>query len=231
MSVEVQSTWRGYRLKQNGSVLSEILRQPGATGSIFDVLAAATTVMTPGPDIGLLGFAGGGMIAPLRATGCRELIRCVDLDPDGHELFHHLSKKWCGEIAFDEGDAVAWLRGQRRKFDVLIEDLSVPVTSDVEKPKVSWTALPGLIRKRLKPKGVVITNMLASAGMPWKSFETLIAGNQPSAYVLHFDEFENRIMIAGDLDQSAQWISRRLRKCLAKIDSLQADRFRVRTLR
>lgn len=231
MSVEVQSTWRGYRLKQNGSVLSEILRAPGATNSIFDMLAAATAVMAPGKEIGLLGFAGGGMIAPLRAAGFSGLIRSVDLSPDGFALFQRLSRKWCGEIEFEEADAVKWLRRQRRRFDVLIEDLSIPVPSDVEKPEVSWTVLPDLIRRRLKPNGVVITNMLASAGMPWRSFEPLIRGAQPCAYVLHFDDFENRIMIAGDLRQSAQWVSRRLKACLQEIGSLQADRFRVRALK
>ncbi|MGB0581341.1 MAG: hypothetical protein ACPGVU_16705 [Limisphaerales bacterium] len=231
MSVEVQSTWRGYRLKQNGSVLSEILRKPGPTHSIFDMLAAATTVMAPGKEIGLLGFAGGGMIAPLRTAGCHELIRSVDLDPDGYELFEHLSKKWCGEIEFTKGDAVKWLRNQRCTFDVLIEDLSIPVSGDVEKPEVSLTVLPELIRKRLKPNGVVITNMLPSASLNWAKIESIHRGNQPRAYVLHFDEFENRIMIAGDLEQSAQWISRRLRACLEQMESLQANRFRVRTLK
>ncbi|MEC9081308.1 MAG: hypothetical protein VYE44_05980, partial [Verrucomicrobiota bacterium] len=69
MGPEVKPTGRGARLVQNGSVLSEVLAQPGPTNSVFDALAALVRLFSPGARVGLLGFAGGGIIAPLRAMG------------------------------------------------------------------------------------------------------------------------------------------------------------------
>ena len=77
---EVQQTRRGARLVQNGSVLSEVLAKPGATDSVFDVLAAAIQIFSPGDRVGILGFAGGGLIAPLRAMSGDHNLSGVDLD-------------------------------------------------------------------------------------------------------------------------------------------------------
>jgi len=227
--IEIQPTLRGYRIRQNGCVLSEVLRRPGPTNSVFDVLAAATAVMAPGPEVGLLGFAGGGMVAPLRRAGCKARIRAVDLSRQGYDLFARLSSSWCGSVEFTEGDAVAWLKERRGGFDVVIEDLSVPVSGDVEKPEISWTELPGLIRSSLRPGGVAITNLLKSGGMNWGEFTGRFTGGYRRALVVHLREFENRILIAGDFDHSAAWVSRRLKVCLRKIGSDQAEAFRVST--
>jgi spermidine synthase len=231
MPFEIQPTLRGYRINQNGCVLSEILKRPGATNSVFDVLAAATAIMAPGRAVGLLGFAGGGMVAPLRKAGSDVRVRAVDLSRQGYDLFHKVSASWCDDVEFTEGDAVKWLQEGGRDFDVLIEDLSVPVSGDVEKPEICWTVLPQLIRSRIRPGGVVITNMLRSAGMTWPRFMPPFAEGYRRAVVVHLREFENRILVAGNFSQSTGWISRRLRKCLAAIGSDQASQFRLSTLK
>ena len=230
MPFEIQPTLRGYRINQNGCVLSEILKQPGATNSVFDVLAAATAVMAPGPEVAMLGFAGGGMVAPLRKAGSEACVRAVDLARQGYDLFAKVSSGWCGAVEFEEGDAVEWLRNQSRPFDVLIEDLSVPVSGDVEKPAVCWTVLPPLIRSRIRPDGIVISNMLRSAGMSWPVFAPLFAEGHRRALMVHLKEFENRILIAGNFEQSAVWVSRRLKACLQTIGSDQSEAFHISTL-
>ena len=57
---EVERTRRGVRLLQNGSVLSEVLSKPGATDSVFDVLAAAVRLFSPGDCVGILVLPGVG---------------------------------------------------------------------------------------------------------------------------------------------------------------------------
>lgn len=230
MPFEIEPTLLGYRINQNGCVLSEILKLPGATNSVFDVLAAATAVMASGREVALLGFAGGGMIAPLRKAGSDLRVRSVDLTRQGYELFNRVSAEWCGEVEFDEDDAVKWLRAKRPEFDVIIEDLSIPVSGDVEKPAICWEVLPDLIRRKLRPGGVVIANILRSAGMTWGEFAPLFASGHKRALVIHLREFENRILIAGEFEHSAAWVSRRVRACLQAIGSDQADQFRVSTL-
>ena len=114
----VERTCRGARLVQNGSVLSEVLAVPGATDSVFDVLAASVIQFSPADRVGLLGFAGGGIIAPLRAMGCGHIISGVDLDSTGYKLFCKLSSRWKGEVRFEEGDAAEWLRSGCDRFDL-----------------------------------------------------------------------------------------------------------------
>ena len=63
---ELQNTKQGARLVQNGSVLSEVLSEPGPTQSVFDILAAAIMLNNKN-RVGILGFAAGGLIGPLRS--------------------------------------------------------------------------------------------------------------------------------------------------------------------
>jgi hypothetical protein len=79
------------------------------------VLAAAVVVCAPGPRVAMLGFAGGGMMAPLRKMGGEHAVSAVDLDDAGHRLYSGIVGDWGGELEFTRGDAVKWLRGQRRK--------------------------------------------------------------------------------------------------------------------
>ena len=122
---ELQRTPGGARLVQNGSVLSVVLSQPGPTDSAFDVLAAAMN-LSDGNRAGILGFAGGGVIAPLRAMGGRHAVSGVDLDDAGYNLFCDVSDDWQGAVKFTKEDATQWLRSRRTPFDVLLEDLSIP---------------------------------------------------------------------------------------------------------
>ena len=60
---------RRARILDGPDVLSEILDHPGPTDTMFDVLAACVAAFAPGPRVAILGFAGGGIVAPLRAMG------------------------------------------------------------------------------------------------------------------------------------------------------------------
>jgi len=229
MSYEVETTRRGFRLNQNGTVLSEVLAAPGPTNSVFDFLAAAVAVFAPGGEIGLLGFAGGGMIAPLRKGGATAHVHGVDLDVAGYGLFHRVSDGWAGAVSFAHADAESWLEQQDDRFDVVIEDLSVPTEDDVLKPEICSGRLPGVIRSRLKPGGVAVTNMLKPRGTSWERFMPAFVAGHRAALVVHLREFENRILVAGDFDVSARWLSFRLKRFLREIGSDQAEQFYVRS--
>ena len=120
--MKIERTKRGARIRDDDVVLSEMLAEPGATHSLFDVLAAAVAVLARGPRIAMLGFAGGGMVAPLRAMGCDHPLHCVDLSAEAEPIFRELSSVWAGDVVLDIEDAEAWLLKRRGKFDVIIED-------------------------------------------------------------------------------------------------------------
>ncbi|MDP6793951.1 MAG: hypothetical protein QF721_07245 [Verrucomicrobiota bacterium] len=228
----VERTCRGARLVQNGSVLSEVLAAPGATNSVFDVLAASVHQLSPADRVGLLGFAGGGMIAPLRAMGCGHSIRGVDLDRVGYELFCEFSSGWKGEVRFVQADAVEWLRSRRDKFDLLVEDLSVGRDGDVFKPDVSIDTLPGLIRSRLKPGGIAVFNLLPPDNRTWTEMMSKVCKPFEFGVQILFESFYNRVVVLGDKGfPPARTVSRLLRAALCGIGSEMERDISVHSLR
>lgn len=229
--MRVQVTRIGLRLSQHGIVLSELRTTPGPTHSVFDALAAAVASAPSTKRIGLLGFAGGSVMAPLRALGVDGAIDCVDLERAGHDLFRRHCHTWSGQVNWDQADAVDWLRRQPQNFDVLVEDLSVPVEGDVIKPQVSWDVLPELIVKRLAPGGVGIFNLLPTPGRRWTSELSRLAGLFGAAHVVTLDEFENRILIGSDELPETREHGVQLRLTLRRIRSRHAGRIHIQNLR
>jgi len=217
------------RIVDGEDVLSEILDHAGPTDTMFDVLAACIAALAPGPRVALLGFAGGGLVAPLRAMGFTTPLLAVDISLAGLALFDELSGDWAGRVDVVEAEAGVWLRRTRRRFDLILEDLSVPSPQDAVKPVVSLDTLPELMQQRLRPGGIAITNVLPVPGTAWTALLEHLAQPFPRAVVIHFDHYVNRILVAGNLPSAAE-VARALRAALARIGSLQTHRFSVRRL-
>ena len=228
--MKVVRTRRGARLVDQDVILSEIRSSPGPTHSLFDVLAACVAALAPGPRFALLGFAGGGMIAPLRAMGFPHPVEAVDLSRAGEPIFRELSDEWTGDVSLTQADAVQWLRRRRGRFDVIVEDLSVPGPAGTIKPYCSFDELPRLVRDRLRPGGVAITNVLPLPGTSWESLLTRVAFPHDRSVVVSLDEYENRFVLAGAELPSAAEVSRRVRARLRAIKSYQAGLISFRTL-
>jgi spermidine synthase len=229
--VRIERTRRGARIVEDDVVLSEILARPGPTHSLFDVLAAAVAVFAPGPRFAMLGFAGGGMIAPLRAMGCPFPVHAVDLSREAEPLFRELSTDWSGDVALDADDADAWLRKRRGGFDVIVEDLSVPSPVGTIKPYVSFATLPERIRSGLRPGGVAIINLLPLPGTEWEAMYARVSSGYRRAIAVHLADYENRILLAGDALPEARESGRRLREPLRAIGSDMQRQLRLRTIR
>lgn len=227
---QVLNTRRGARWVQNGSVLSEVLSEPGPTHSIFDVLAGVVKSRAKSGTICVLGFGAGGMVAPLRAMGGGHAILGVDLNRDAHRLFRKHCSRWAGDVTVEIAEAMVWLRQCRRRFDVIVEDLSIGRDGDVFKPDISVEELPALISARLKKGGSVVTNLLPSDGLGWPGMLRRVAHRHPEGVQVLFDDFENRVMLSGENVENATRFSRLLRKELAQIRSDIRRRISVRSL-
>ena len=229
MTTTVRKFGWGVRLVQHGCVLSEVLREPGPTHSVFDLLAASAVAFGSGPRFAMLGFAGGGMIAPLRKLGGEHVVEGVDLDAEGYGVYQDVVGSWGGEVEFTKNDAVDWLRGQRGRFDVIVEDLSVPQGKDVVKPSASWEVLPELMAKRVRKSGVVISNLLPTPGVSLPELERAChrVGN---ACVVELDRFHNRILIQGGELGTARQVGQSLRALLNQLGSRLGGEISVRSL-
>ncbi len=221
-------TKHGLRMSQHGVVISELRTSPGPTHSVFDVLAGVIAVLAPSGRIGVLGFAGGGMVAPLRALGVAAVIDSVDLDRVGYDLFRQHCPQWASGVNWQQADAVAWLRQQPRAFSLLMDDLSVPQAGDVFKPAICWDVLPKLMRRRLRPGGFGVFNLLPAPGGTWNADLAVIVGFFGAARIITLDEFENRILLTGDGLPTARELGFRLRQSLRRLRSRQAGRIHLR---
>jgi hypothetical protein len=227
---QTRRTKIGLRLSQHGIVLSELRTSPGPTHSVFDVLAAVVADAVPVGRIGLLGFAGGGMMAPLRGLGVGSAIDAVDLERAGYELFLQHCSGWAGPVNWQQEDAVGWLRRQPCDFGVLVDDLSLPSEGDVIKPAICWDVLPELIRARLLPGGVGVFNLLPPPGGAWLREMTRISSHFTRAHLVSFEEYENRILIGGDDLPAVREFGVRLRLTLRRVRSRHAGRIQLRSL-
>lgn len=228
--MDIHSTRHGVRLSQHGVVISELRTSPGPTHSVFDVLAAVIAVLAPRGRIGILGFAGGGIMAPLTALGVTERVTTVDLDRASYDLFRRHCRAWSRRVAWQQADAAKWLRRQPRTFDLLLDDLSVPRDGDVVKPDISWNGLGKLMRQKLKPQGIAVFNLLPLADGTWQPVLPRLAGLFDATLVLHLDDFDNRILIGARCLPTARALGRQLRQALRAIRSRQAGRIRLRRI-
>jgi spermidine synthase len=228
--MDITPTKHGLRLSQHGVVISELRTAPGPTDSVFDVLAALIAVLSPAGRVGVLGFAGGGMMAPLRGLGVETVIDSVDLERAGYDLFRQHCPEWARGVNWQQSEAADWLRRQPAEYDLLMDDLSIPRAGDVFKPDISWDSLPKLIRQRLRPGGFAVFNLMLAPGAAWNSALPKITRHFATARLVHLDEFENRILIAGDKLPTARTLGVLLRHDLRRLRSRQAARIQVRNV-
>ncbi|MDF1701598.1 MAG: hypothetical protein P1V36_10630 [Planctomycetota bacterium] len=229
--IRIVRTRKGARMEQDGLIVSEILDHPGATDSLFDVLAASVAALARGDRMAMLGFAGGGVVAPLRAMGYGHPIEACDLSLQGEPLFRELSAPWCGDVRVDEAEASAWLRAKRRAYDVILEDLSARVDGEITKPAVSLDVLPALMKRKLAPRGIAVMNVLPVPGRPWTRLLPYLAEPFAEARVMVLEAWENRVLILGDELDAAAVCSRQISHILAAVGSDEAGAFSLRTVR
>lgn len=228
--VKIVPTANGADLIRGGATLSEVLRAPGPTHSVFDVIAAVVAAFTPAAaEVALLGFAGGGIVAPLRAMECDATIRGVDLDLSGVEVFERLCGSWCGEVSVEEAEAYAFL-APRRKWSAIVDDLSVLGPKGETKPAVSLERLPQRMRKRTRAGGFVLHNVLDVPGRPFSRMEAELASHWPCAVSIRVAQHVNRLVLAAEALPPAREINARLNLELARIGSGMQQGIAVRTL-
>ncbi len=211
-------------------MLSEVLGRPGPTHSVFDALAASIVVRAPGPRVALLGFAAGGILAPLRALGFAAPIEAVDLSLFGEPVFRDLSGDWAGSVRVTKGDALRWLASGRRQWDVVVDDLSIDTEQGVTKPEICLSRLPQRIHSRLATGGIAVTNLLPVPGRTWRSVVMGVAAPHAEAVVLSFDDYENRVVLAGDDLGGARRLMRDVRQALDALGSRLARRISARAV-
>jgi hypothetical protein len=99
----------------------------------------------------------------------------------------------------------------------------------VVKPKVSWEVLPDLMARRLRTRGLLVTNLLPSPGISLAEMERRCHVHAP-ACVVELDQFHNRVLLQGAELGQARAVGQQLRDALGRIGSRLAGEIGVRSL-
>ena len=160
--VEVRRVRGGLELRIDGTQAS--VHRPGRalTGVVWWALASPILLLPPNRPrrVLLLGLAAGSVGRAVRALDPEAEIVGVELD---REVLR-LARRHFGldrlRIELVVGDALEYLRRERRQFDLIVEDLFVGPSRTVRKPE--WLLDEGyrLIRRRLRPGGYVVSNTI-----------------------------------------------------------------------
>ena len=210
-------------------VVSHLPLRPGPTDSLFDVMAALACIAGPeGCDrIDLLGFAAGGVVAPLRALGFEGTVVGIDLDPAGMKIFRRASEGWGGSVRLERTDAIGWLEAEPPGLSVVIDDLSIPGGVDVLKPYESFEVVPRLAAERLGEGGFFLSNLLPHETAPWEAVLASVASPFADAREVRFEDWENRLVLGAQSLPSSDAIARRVREALVEMGSDHVERFTV----
>ena len=160
--VDVRHTRQGVELRIDGT-LASVHRPGGAlTGVVWWALASPILLLprTRPRRVLLLGVAAGSVGRAVRALDPDAAIVGVEYDPQVVRMARrHFSLDDLG-MELVVGDALDYLRRERRRFDLIVEDLFVGPSRSVRKP--DWLAGEGyrLIRRRLHRAGYVVSNTI-----------------------------------------------------------------------
>ena len=160
--VEIRRVRGGLELRIDGTQAS-VHRTGGAlTGVVWWALASPILLLPRRRRrrVLLLGLAAGSVGRALRALDSTAEIVGVELDREVVRLARRYFGLDCLGIELVVGDALEFLRHDRRRFDLIVEDLFVGPSRSVRKP--DWLLGEGyrLIRKRLRPGGYVVSNTI-----------------------------------------------------------------------
>jgi len=136
------------------------------TGLAWDLIAAGCLLCPQGPprSVLMLGVAGGTSLRTLRHLLPDCGLTGVELDGELLDLAReHMALEDCrAEIV--RADAWEWLVENRRKFDVVVDDLYLAGDEDVYRPH-GWDAgRLDLLRRAVAPGGHLAVNLVTGAG-------------------------------------------------------------------
>jgi len=205
--VEVRRTRGGLELRVDGTLASVYRRGRSLTGVVWWALAAPLLLVErKRRRVLLLGLAAGSVARAIRTLDPAAEIVGVEIDRRVLRLARrHFGLAQLGvEVVVD--DALAYLRRERRTFDLIVEDLFVGPARAVHKP--DWLLGEGyrLIASRLRADGIFVSNTI-------HELPSVVRACRPFArriVCLDVDSHWNCIVVAGRHVPTAALLRRRL---------------------
>ena len=201
-SLEIWKSDLATEFRVAGAVHASFHRRRFLTGLAWDMIAASALLGSnhPPQSVLMLGLAGGTAFRILRhlLPGCR--LTAIDIDPEIVDLAReHMDLDALG-IEVIVADAYPWLEGNRRSFDVVIDDIYLAGKTDVFRPRAWDGRLMAHLRRAMAPGGVLAVNLVTGAGHRAMQSHTRRVLRQafPVVRTLKSAEAMNEMLVAGD---------------------------------
>jgi hypothetical protein len=194
VSVHVHAGRRAVVLRIHGTRASAMRPGRVSAGPVWDALAMSVLALQRPPrTVALLGLGGGSAARVLRALAPGAHI--VGIERDAQVIAAARQALGLDELDLEivTGDALDWLRREKRRFDLVIEDLFVGPLRSVHKPE--WLPEPGLglARGRLRPGGLIASNTIHETS----AIKRALLGLFPAVVSLAVAGHHNEILVAG----------------------------------
>ncbi len=224
--VEVRRDRRGLALHVDGSFASWQAHAGGATGSVWEAIAAPLLLLPPERRRAILVLGLGGGSAARLARRLAPAARIVGVERDPEVL--RAARRWFRLAELDlevvRDDARALLARTRRRFDAVLEDVFVGRGRAVQKP--AWLLESGLAlaARRLRRDGVLVSNTLDETS----AVRRVLAEHFPCVLGIGVEGYDNRVLVGTRRRAGV----RELRRALAREPELVAalPAFSLRTL-
>lgn len=200
--VEIRRTARGLELRVDGTLASNRPDGHRGAGPVWDALALPVLALPPARrrSVLVLGLGGGSVPRIVRAIAPAAQIVGVEVDPA-------IVAAARAQLGLDDlgvevvvADALAALRAERRRFDVVIEDAFVGPTQAIRKPAGFPEPVLSLARRRLAPGGLLVCNTIHEG----PQVAAALRAHAGELLAIHVRGYFNRILIAADrLDAGA----------------------------
>jgi spermidine synthase len=199
----------GLQLRVDGTLAS--FQRPGAdvTGTVWWALAAPLVLLGPRPRpsrVLLLGLGAGSVARAIRMLEPAAELVGVERDPDVLRLARrHFGLGRLGvEVVVD--DVFRYLREERRTFDLIVEDVFVGPLRTVHKPVGLLDVGYPLIGRRLRPRGLVVSNTIHESPAVVRAMRAF----GPHVVSLDVKRYWNRIVVGGASVPAPRELRRRL---------------------
>jgi spermidine synthase len=189
--IRVHESRSGRTLEIDGTFASFWAHDGVATGSVWDALVAPLLALPAARrcSVLILGLGGGSAARIARAIAPAAHVVGVEYDPAVVAAARrHFDLDALG-VEIVCGDARDVLRRERRRFDLVIDDIFIGAGRAVHKP--AWLPLPylPLAAKRVAPGGVLVSNSIDEARAVRRAMRAL----RPHVLELRIDDYDNRV--------------------------------------
>ena len=185
-----------------GAIHASYHRSRFLTGLAWDLIAAAALLRASGPprSVLMLGLAGGTACRVLRHLLPECKLTAIDIDAEIVALAHTHMDMAALDIEIITTDAYPWLARNRRRFDVVFDDIYLAGKTDVFRSRAWNAALLGHLRRAVTPGGLLAVNLVTGSGhrnMQSHTRKTLLEAF-PVVRSLKTSESMNEILVAGE---------------------------------